>query len=365
MATATRPLQKGHTGNDVKQLQALLNQQTPLPKLPLGQKLKEDGIFGPKTDAAVRAFQQMKSLKVDGIVGPKTWSALGVTYVGPGAAPTPPPLPAGIPIFEPKEPKNGFDGAVTPPWQMVPVNGNRTVILKNAANLTVVSRNPAIATVEDVPKCFVHGGRELLIRGKLKGQTFIDVKNGSQVLASLEISVKNKKSLKVTFNFVEDKAGNKTNRQISSVEGWVKGANEILFKQANVQVIKQNARTVKINQDLGNVVRFSSHLSGVDAKEHEWDVVVAKRDNTADFNVFFVWEYEQDATPNVDNVEAGTSGGNCIFEDNIHFQTHETLAHEIGHHLGVDHPAPGLDLLMSPGRTDQRISKEHANIMNP
>jgi lysozyme family protein len=38
-----------------------------------------DGIFGPKTDAAARSFQQDKHLSVDGIVGPHTWSALIVT----------------------------------------------------------------------------------------------------------------------------------------------------------------------------------------------------------------------------------------------------------------------------------------------
>jgi peptidoglycan hydrolase-like protein with peptidoglycan-binding domain len=38
--------------------------------------LDVDGIFGPKTEAAVRAFQQNENLSVDGIVGQQTWTAL-------------------------------------------------------------------------------------------------------------------------------------------------------------------------------------------------------------------------------------------------------------------------------------------------
>lgn len=35
-----------------------------------------DGVFGPKTEAAVKAWQKAHNLDDDGIVGPKTWSAM-------------------------------------------------------------------------------------------------------------------------------------------------------------------------------------------------------------------------------------------------------------------------------------------------
>lgn len=35
-----------------------------------------DGIFGPNTEAAAKAFQQSKGLAADGIVGPQTWPKL-------------------------------------------------------------------------------------------------------------------------------------------------------------------------------------------------------------------------------------------------------------------------------------------------
>ena len=41
-----------------------------------GRGLAVDGVFGPKTAAAVRGFQQALGITVDGIVGPLTWRAL-------------------------------------------------------------------------------------------------------------------------------------------------------------------------------------------------------------------------------------------------------------------------------------------------
>ena len=63
-------LKEGSKGEDVKDLQRLLN------KYKYG--LIVDGIFGPKTKIAVADFQKSKDLIVDGVVGPQTWSALGI-----------------------------------------------------------------------------------------------------------------------------------------------------------------------------------------------------------------------------------------------------------------------------------------------
>lgn len=68
-AAATMPLlKKGSQGEAVKKLQQILNAK--------GYKLKEDGDFGSKTEAAVKAYQAANHLEVDGEVGPITWAAL-------------------------------------------------------------------------------------------------------------------------------------------------------------------------------------------------------------------------------------------------------------------------------------------------
>ncbi len=62
-------LRQGDTGPDVVTLQQSLVRDGYNPGT-------IDGAFGPKTLAAVEAFQQAHGLVVDGIVGPLTWGAL-------------------------------------------------------------------------------------------------------------------------------------------------------------------------------------------------------------------------------------------------------------------------------------------------
>jgi N-acetyl-anhydromuramyl-L-alanine amidase AmpD len=61
-------VRNGSTGEAVKAVQSQLNTR--------GYGLVVDGVFGSKTEAAVRDFQAKKGLTVDGVVGPRTWNAL-------------------------------------------------------------------------------------------------------------------------------------------------------------------------------------------------------------------------------------------------------------------------------------------------
>lgn len=60
-----RTLSFGSKGADVGFLQRWLG-------------VPDDGSFGPRTEAAVKAYQRMKKLTADGVVGPKTWAAMRV-----------------------------------------------------------------------------------------------------------------------------------------------------------------------------------------------------------------------------------------------------------------------------------------------
>ena len=71
-------LRLGSSGDTVEQVQFWLN--TVADYVPSIPKVNVDGIFGPATQTAVRAFQTHYSLTVDGIVGRVTWDTLYNEY---------------------------------------------------------------------------------------------------------------------------------------------------------------------------------------------------------------------------------------------------------------------------------------------
>ncbi len=117
----SRPtLRRGATGDFVTRVQLLL-------------KVEAIGRFGPKTEAAVRAFQRAHNLVPDGIIGPKTW--LTLDDGGPpvlSAATAPPQSPAApAPANAPPSPV-----VVAVPPMMPP--------LDDAANKVVVDGGAAV-----------------------------------------------------------------------------------------------------------------------------------------------------------------------------------------------------------------------------
>ena len=69
MATSYSQLGYGSSGSDVEKLQNYLNQVG-------NYGLDVDGVYGSKTQAAVKDYQTKNSLAVDGIAGDETWGSL-------------------------------------------------------------------------------------------------------------------------------------------------------------------------------------------------------------------------------------------------------------------------------------------------
>jgi peptidoglycan hydrolase-like protein with peptidoglycan-binding domain len=61
-------VQNGSQGHPIRALQFLLRAH--------GHNLTVDGMFGPATEAAVKAFQTSKGMTADGIMSAQTWSTL-------------------------------------------------------------------------------------------------------------------------------------------------------------------------------------------------------------------------------------------------------------------------------------------------
>ncbi len=64
---------RGSVGPRVRTIQQRLKDR--------GWRITVDGVYGPATEAVIRAFQREKRLGVDGVVGPRTWAALWTTPI--------------------------------------------------------------------------------------------------------------------------------------------------------------------------------------------------------------------------------------------------------------------------------------------
>src|ERR1051326_8939961 len=277
----------------------------------------------------------------------------------------------------------GLDSQADPRFQMVPTGGHRYVALHDGAGMSVTSTPPAICTVTEIreadlpvddratgPVAATSGDRFFRLDGQAKGVAFLVAFKVPLLPLLLEVGVKDKLTQHVHFYSVRDNAGHHSNRPLAVVGGWRPNLNYIWKRQANVEIVQHGAlEQLRINQNPGDPIMLGTTGLGTDGA-----VVANAGDDSADLKVFFVWEiqrpipnWDTDATTRTIGSAHNGETGAILFEDDAGPDQMLSLAHEIGHHMGLSHNEGNRVDLMWPvtGERGLNLTKDEVNIANP
>jgi hypothetical protein len=276
----------------------------------------------------------------------------------------------------------GLDSRANPRFQMVPAGGRRYVILRDGEGWLVTSSNDGVCRVKEVSVTqlpaddrapFQAGDRFFQLDGGTANVAFITAVDPGLMMfpVQLEVGVKNELRQLVAFNFVRDNAGHHTTRPTAEVAGLMATARFVWRRQANVRLVTYNIRRVQVPMNLGPTVLLPAGPLILGATG---TAIAATGVAGVHLNVFFVRDLQQ--TANAIDIDAVTTlgphttanPGVCIFEDTAGRDQGLTLAHEIGHHLGLDHPGHVNRVDLMWRATDDRglnLTRADINTANP
>ena len=256
--------------------------------------------------------------------------------------------------FTAKQAYHGFDGRKPQsavhgpglPWQMVPLDGARGVLLLNGPKLNVYSLDPEVADLNEVS---LPDGkkREFWIRGKKKGKTIVFAEGPGTVLR-LNVEVCTKLELKLGFYRLIHKT-DQTNTTCSQVKIKIlPKADDIYRLQANIHLKHVRCKDLKIPNDFGDKYRgrgskiILSELLKVLGKKN-WP-------NDEDASVILVpTELEIDHSQKEDLGGYYAKSIQAVILEDLHPLTKmgKVLAHELGHHLlGSGHLSDSTNLMV-------------------
>ncbi len=209
-----------------------------------------------------------------------------------------------------------------------------------ATKVTFTSTNTGTATVS--PATAAADKQVLTVTGVARGTTDIQAKFDGTNAEKLNVSVKKKTTLRVTFNYVSDNAGHGTIRGHAEANNLLARLNEIYGPQTNMEFVLNQVRDVQVSQNLGDKVDKIGCTPGVTACEFlspEIVAITSLADSTADRNIFFIREIERKPpTPSIDVAAIGENPGSIMLvEDRLGGDFGQVVSHEMGHNFGLGH----------------------------
>jgi hypothetical protein len=307
--------------------------------------------------------------------------------------------------FDPNNPKridvDGFES--TPPGLFVPTGGQRALLINVLGQEPLLVANAAEFLGSASPCWVVLSGNFLTIIGRRPGRVSIELQKGDAT-KSIDVTIKNERKIPIVAHFVEHGPTRKTRMTRATLDELIAAADGLLRPKANVRVVLLDARSLPydlvrtapdgtVGRGLGRTVR-----TGDDARRDEWNMVARHAVPASDMrhlaekrsvsaadlrhllNLFLVRRFEDDDKDERDDsgrsrqpreAAATDKAGNCVLEDRFKAGGLErgavgkTLAHEICHHLGLDHVADETALMYRSQPHGDLLSLREAHRINP
>ncbi|OGC81437.1 MAG: hypothetical protein A2V81_04255 [Candidatus Abawacabacteria bacterium RBG_16_42_10] len=230
-------------------------------------------------------------------------------------------------------------------------------------------------------------GQEISVNYVNNGSTTLQIwqlnpQNTPLVLYSLPLDFLAEKEVNLNLYFVRDAKGYAPQKLSQrAMTGYMQDAERIL-NQAGIRLNIARQEELYIPESLGRTIDaysegispeeeavLSQAVSGSNDKyaRHRDTNEVRYRSGRA-INIFLVWDYSIDGQATVGvNFETSTLG-KVIFVGDRTYKPGETLAHEIGHALGLEHNNLAQSFLMSPNEygngTQCALARSEWNTMN-